>query len=152
MVNTAVSAMSSSFASLLGFFLLPFLVGILGPVQYGLIGFTRVFSVSGGVGAVTDLGLRQAIAKYVAEFEAQKATEELQVTVITSLLLLAVVSVVFAAVGFALVGPLTVMLTVPEDYQASFRLALAIVFFSYTIELPNVVFEGVLEACRNTPF
>ena len=74
--NTTVSAVAHVIISIIGFALLPFMVVRLGAVEYGLIGFAKVFSVLGVMG-VFDFGLRTAITKFVAQYKVEnKETKE----------------------------------------------------------------------------
>ena len=59
-----------------GFFLLPFMVARLGTEVYGLIAYTKLFSILGFF-SVFDFGLRQTTAKFVAQHQAEEDWESI---------------------------------------------------------------------------
>ena len=110
------------------FLLTPFILGELGPVDYGL--WVLVGSL-GAYGYLLDLGVAGAVVKYTAEFRARGEWGEVHALAATALRLYLVLgtAVVVLAAGAAVVAP--VVLNIPDaDRDAT---SLAIVFMGLSI-------------------
>ena len=142
--NTIISGVAHVYISIIGLLLLPFMINRLGAVEYGLIGFIRVFSVLGIMG-VFDFGLRMVITKFVAQYKAENKEYYILTIISSSSIFLLLVGSLLSAIGMFISGHVASFLSVPDIYKENFKLALKVVFVSYVFELPGIIFAGAIE-------
>ncbi|MDA8141166.1 MAG: lipopolysaccharide biosynthesis protein [Desulfobacteraceae bacterium] len=145
--NTSISAISNSVSMLFGFILLPFVIHRMGADAYGLVGFARTFSVTGAAG-MFDLGVKQTVVKFVAQYKAQNNQRDLNALLATAFLIMLALAVLLSGIGIWLSGYLSRHLAVPQDHQSWFQLALIVTFLTYLFEFPGLVFDGALQGLQ----
>ena len=146
--NTIFSGLSSLTVGVIGFLLLPFMIHKVGVVEYGLVGISYIFAMSGYV-SMLEMGFQSSISKYVAEFYAKG--EELKICriVITVCAMFLCMGIVLMIAGFALSGIFARHLfIIPAEYQSSFQRVLILIFFSYVFQFPTIVYAGLLEGIQ----
>jgi O-antigen/teichoic acid export membrane protein len=116
-IGSASNLAGKAVALVTWFLLTPFILGQLGPVEYGI--WVLVGSL-GAYGYLLDLGVAGAVVKYVAEYRARNEWGEAHALVATALRVYLVLgaAVVLLAAGAAVVAP--VVLNIPEaEHQAT---------------------------------
>jgi len=146
--NSLYSAFSSLSSGIIYFFLLPFILSKIGAMEYGLVGISNIFSMSGYV-SLLELGFQSSISKYVSEYNAKKEDRKIKEIVTSSLIIFICLSIIFCLLGFFLSGILVEkVLSIPEEYRSSFKTALVLVFISYLFQFPAVVYAGLFEGLQ----
>jgi O-antigen/teichoic acid export membrane protein len=128
-------------ASLVAFFLSPFVVHHLGNSAYGL--WVLIGSLTGYLGLL-DLGVRGAVTRYVAKFYAQSNHQEASRVVSTALLIFLLAGMLAIAVSLTVAIFLASLFRVPEAYESTARLVLVLLGFNVAVSLVSGVFGGVL--------
>ncbi len=129
------------FASLVAFFLSPFVVRHLGNSAYGL--WVLVGSLTGYLGLL-DLGVRGAVTRYVAKFYAQANHKEASRVVSAALLIFFAAGVLAIAVSLSVAIFVVSLFHIPEAYETTARLVLFLLGFNVAVSLISGVFGGVL--------
>ena len=132
---------------MIGFLLIPFMIGEIGVVEYGLIGISHIFNIGGYIG-ILELGFQAAILRYIADFHEKGEFGKMRILVNSAgaiLLGIGAVSILAASLFFAAIlnG-----FNIPPEYHESFRGLLVVVFASYLFMFPNFVLLGVLEGLQ----
>lgn len=151
--NSIYNGLATFLTAVIGFFLIPFMIGKLGVVEFGLIGIAYIFSI-GGYLSLVEMGFQASITKYTAEY--LNKGDHLRICQLTSTILavfvpIGMVMLLFGigVYSFEVAEPLmSYLLQIPGEYHSSFRLALALIFSSYLYQLPNVVFTGLLSGAQ----
>jgi O-antigen/teichoic acid export membrane protein len=146
--NTKFSGLHSLVRGGVGFFLLPFMIFKVGPIEYGLVAMANIFAMSGVI-SLLELGFQSAIAKYVAEYQVKQDREKISQTLSTSLLLFFSIGILLMMIGLLFSNILAMrVLKISLEYQSSFSLLLKIVFFSYLFQFPTIVYAGFFEGLQ----
>lgn len=155
--NSVYNGLATFCVAVIGFFLIPFMIGKLGVVEFGLIGIAYIFSI-GGYLSLVEMGFQSSITKYTAEYLSKG--DNLRICQLTStiLALFLPIGVLLLSIGICVYSfdvtdvLMSNLLQIPIEYYSSFRLALALVFASYLYQLPNVVFTGLLSGAQRFDF
>lgn len=128
-------------ASVIGFFLSPFVVERLGDSGYGV--WTLVASLTGYLGLL-DLGVRGAVTRYVARLHAQSNHEEASGVVSSALAIFGVagVSVIILALSFSKL--IVSAFQIPETHITDARTVLVLSGLGMALALVSGVFGGVV--------
>jgi O-antigen/teichoic acid export membrane protein len=134
---------------LVGIFLSPFILHRLGDEAFGL--WILIFSLTGYYG-IFDFGIRSAIVKYVAEFEATEDLDQLTKIVNVSIFVYGCISLALLAVVGT--GSLYVnsIFRIPAGFHHTARLLLLIVGSEVALSFPLSVFAGILEGLQRFYF
>lgn len=127
--------------ALVSFFLAPFLVNNLGATRYGLWSFLAVLTTYLGL---LDVGIRQAVSRYVAHHHAVGEAAESSIIVSTAvklLVLLGFVAVVLSCV-VAFVAPL--LFNIPDDLVIDARIVIVLSGLTVAASLISGAFGGIL--------
>lgn len=127
------------------FFLFPFVVRQVGDTAYGL--WVLILSMTGYFGLLT-LGLRPAINKYVSEFFAQGKMKELNDLVNAALSVYAVMGLIILFGGATLSVFIDRLPFLPANLAAQNRWVVMVVALQVALNLPAVVFGGVLSGLQ----
>ncbi|HWR96919.1 MAG TPA: oligosaccharide flippase family protein [Candidatus Methanoperedens sp.] len=123
------------------FFLAPFIVQSLGNVFYGV--WTLVMQFTGYMW-LFDLGVRESVIKYVAQYEAAKKQEEVGVTVNAALFLYTFIAALTMAVVAGLAYAMPYFFNIPPNSVGTARIALLLTGASIAQGFVANVFVGVL--------
>ena len=141
--NSMFNGLAQVVTPMIGFLLIPFMIGEIGVVEYGLIGISHIFNIGGYIG-ILELGFQAAILRYIADFHEKGEFGKIRILVNSAgaiLLGIGAVSTLAASLFFAAIlnG-----FNIPPEYHESFRGLLVVVFASYLFMFPNFVLLGVL--------
>ena len=146
--NTVINGLANSLGALLTIALTPFFLQRLGAPQYGVWLLALTLTFSSGYVVLADLGLQEAVVRFVAEARAREDTETVSRVASSTLAVFLAVGTVAAVVVF-LVAPLLVQLFhVPPGLQSSARVVFSMVAASIFIELPTAAFLSVIEGAQ----
>lgn len=146
--NTIINGLANSIGALLTIALTPFFLHRLGTAQYGIWLLALTLTFSSGYVVLADLGLQEAVVRFVAEARARDATEVISRVASSTLAVFLAVGIV-AAVVVVLVAPLLVHLFhVPQGLENNARVIFSLVAASILVELPTAAFLSVIEGAQ----
>lgn len=145
--NTAIVSGANLLVLLIGFLLLPVLVHRIGADGYGYLAYARMFS-SMGVLAIFDMGLRMAVTRSVADHQARGDSEKINTLLLSTAWLLAVVGIIFAALGWIFSQEIARALVSSDEDVETMTLAIKWAFATWPLELPGLVVYGALEGLQ----
>ena len=146
--NTLYSGISSIIMGIIGFFLLPFMIAKVGVVEYGLVGISNIFAMSGYI-SILEMGFQSSMAVYIADYYSQK--EELKICqLVNSVMIIFIVSgSVLMILGIILSDFfVTYLLKIPDIYRSSFNTMLCLIFSSYVIQFPTIALAGLFQGLQ----
>lgn len=123
------------------FFLTPFLLHNLGTTQYGLwalVGSLVAF------GSLLDLGVGEAVVKYVSEFRAKDDDETAAQLISTALVLYLVLGLIVIVIGVVLAPIVPHIINVPADERSTASWLVVITAVGVAVELPATTAFSVL--------
>jgi len=143
--GTIFNTVSSLYIAALNFIIIPIIIKNLGVIEYGLIGVINLFSMVGYI-SFFDLGISNALPKYIAEYKSQNKISNLNELINTSLLFLMIIGIFLAI----LIIPLTKILTssvfnISSNYLNSFSHILIILVISYIFQFPLKGLKSILQ-------
>jgi len=144
-INGAVNWAGSLAQMAAVFVVSPILVRGLGDERYGV--WALVESVLAYL-TLFDLGIGAAVVRYIAKFEGQDQTEELNKTFSASLVLFALAGLGVLAVAALILWPLWPWVPVPSRFRHEAWWQLAILSFNLAVGLPLGVFTAVLDGLQ----
>ncbi|MFA4932978.1 MAG: oligosaccharide flippase family protein [Candidatus Omnitrophota bacterium] len=128
-----------------GFLMVPFMVHRLGDTLYGLWILALSFS---GYGGFFDLGIRGAIVKYTAEFEAKKDTEGLLKVINTGWMIHLLSSILILFLTVILYFFVHRFFKIEPHLVNDFRLCLLFIGINFAFTLSTNVFVSVIEGFK----
>jgi O-antigen/teichoic acid export membrane protein len=128
-------------ASVIGFFLSPFVVQRLGDSGYGV--WILMASLTGYLGLL-DLGVRGAVTRYVARFHARSSHREASDVVSSALAIFCIVGVVVIALAFSLAEPIVSAFQIPQVHRVEAKFVLILAGLGVAVTLISGVFGGVV--------
>lgn len=144
-VNVAASWMAYAMRLLIGFFLMPFVIHVLGDSQYGFWIFIN--SIAGYAGLMY-LGFGATVSRYVAKYQASEDWQNLNETVS----LVTCVYSLMACVALAFTGILVLIAPWLNDWQGhsllEIRLVILLLGLNVAAGLVGSVFGGILIGAR----
>lgn len=123
------------------------MIAKVGIVEYGLVGISSIFAMSGYV-SLLELGFQKTIAKYTAEYHAQNNELKICRLISTMFWVFMAIGILLMIVGLSFTGLILSFLKLPAGYRSSFQIALTIIFVSYVFQFPNLVFAGLFEGLQ----
>lgn len=145
--NTLYSGLSSVVVGLTGLFLLPFMIIKVGVVEYGLVGISSIFAMSGFI-SLLEMGFQSSISKYVAEYYARKDEQRICQIINTAIALFLAVGLLLMLLGLITSQYIIHLLQIPESYNSSFHLVMTIIFISYAFQFPTIVYAGLFQGLQ----
>lgn len=147
-LNTVYSGLSSLVTGLIGFLLIPFMITRVGVTEFGLVGISNIFAMSGYI-SLLEMGFQSSIAVYIAEFYSKKEEHKILRLLNTTLVLFFVIGLLLALLGLGLSDVfIKYVLQIPETYQNSFKTALILIFVSYIFQFPTIPFAGLFQGLQ----
>lgn len=144
-VNVAASWMAYAMRLLIGFFLMPFVIHVLGDSQYGFWIFIN--SIAGYAGLMY-LGFGATVSRYVAKYQASEDWQNLNETVS----LVTCVYSLMACVALAITGVLVFIAPWLNDWQGhslfEIRVVILLLGLNVAAGLVGSVFGGILIGSR----
>jgi O-antigen/teichoic acid export membrane protein len=144
-VGSASNLVGKAVALATWFLLTPFILGELGPVEYGI--WALVGSL-GAYGYLLDLGLAGSVVKYVAEHRARGEWDEARALVATAVRIYIVLgaAVVLLAAVVAVVAP--IVFNIPEAEHATTQWAIVLVGLSVGLTLAFMPATAILRGLQ----
>lgn len=133
LTSTAANYAGQIVILLVWFFLTPFILDHIGATQYGLWVLVASFLA---YGKLFDLGVNDAIVKYVAEHRARSDSETASSLVATALWIYAALGAVVLVLGVALAEPLVALFNVPPAEVDTAVWLVRITALGLAVELP----------------
>ncbi|MCB0724851.1 MAG: glycosyltransferase [Ignavibacteriae bacterium] len=122
------------------FFLTPFIISVIGEVQFGIYALVMGFS---GTFALFDLSISSSFIKFISENYNKGEKEKLNQTISTGLLFYIIFSILIGIVGFVFTKPLVSLLNIPPDLEAlslmAFRISILIFFITNAFGIFNSI-------------
>lgn len=137
-----LSYVNLGLTNLTGILVTPYVIRSLGNQEYGLYTLIGAFV---GYLSVLDLGLNNAIIRYVAQYQVQKDEKSQENFLATSLIIYSAIAVLLAILGglfyFNIDYFFSKSLTIEELYKA--KIMLIILVFNIAFTLPGGAFTGI---------
>ena len=147
-LNTVYSGLSSLVTGLIGFLLIPFMIARVGVTEFGLVGISNIFAMSGYI-SLLEMGFQSSIAVYIAEFYSKKEEHKILQLLNTTLVLFFVIGTLLMLLGMGLSDIfIQYVLQIPDAYQDSFKTALLLIFVSYIFQFPTIAFAGLFQGLQ----
>ena len=127
------------------FFLTPFILHRIGDVAFGL--WTLMVSVTGYY-SLFDLGIRNAIIRYVSRFAAKHQFDEMSGVVSTSIVSYSVIGMLVLALTVLGAWKLDFLLRMPTAWSGSAKILLLTFGIGTAVCMPLSVFGGILEGLQ----
>jgi O-antigen/teichoic acid export membrane protein len=132
-------------ASLVSFFLSPFVVRHLGDSGYGVWALTM--SLTGYLGLL-DLGVRGAVTKYVAKFHAQEAHANTNKVVSSALAIFLAAGAIAIILSIGVAVPALRYFKIPTAFQFAARVVIVLTGINIAVSLVGGVFGGITAALQ----
>lgn len=143
--NVASNWLTFVFEVAVTFFLSPFVIHTLGSTAFGV--WVLVVSLTGYLGFF-DLGVRNAVTRFVSKFQAQGDHTAASLTVSSALGIFTLAGVVAIIVSFLAAAVLLPWFNVPPTLMRQAQIALILSGFNVAAWLINGVFSGVIVALQ----
>ena len=127
--------------SLIGFFMMPFMIRYLGDDAYGV--WILIVSLV-GYGIIFDMGIRNSIIKYVAEYYIVNDYEKLNKLFSSAIFVYTIVCMILIFISVSLSSWLIGFFNLKGEMQREAEWAALIIFVWCGIKFPLSVFEGFL--------
>lgn len=141
LVATSANVLGTGFRLLVWFVLTPFILGLLGPVAYGV--WVVVGSLA-AYGSLLDLGLTPALVKYVAEHVARGDPAAVGRVIATAVWLYIGLGLVAFAVFLAIAPWVPDVLSIPPDQRGAATAVVMLTGLSLAIGIPSTAAPSVL--------
>jgi len=141
--NVLSNWLALAIATVVGFFLSPFVVHHLGNLTYGV--WVIIMSLVAYMNLL-DLGLRGAVTRFVSKGAAQKKDDESSQAVSGALWIRLWISVAIIFAGFVVSSGFNHIFSIPVDLRQTARIAVLVTAVTVAINLWCGVFGGVLVA------
>lgn len=129
-------------SNLVGIFMTPFIIKMLGDSEYGLFALVGAFV---GYLSILDLGLTNAIVRFVANYRAQNDKEGLENFIAVSLIIYLVICVVVIGLGFGMYYNVEHFFgdSLSRDQLAKAKVMLLLFVFNIALVIPGGAFTGI---------
>ncbi len=145
--NTIANLVASVIVAVLALGMTPFLLGRLGPEQYGIWTLALTLTYMNGYVAIADLGIQQSMVRLVAEASARRDIETVNRLVSTGFFGLLAVGALGCLALVGAVGALAEWL-VDSDVRPVAQQAFSIVALQLLVDLVTAVSRSVLEGVQ----
>ncbi len=139
--NTFYNFLAQILGFVFPFFLTPFIISVIGEVQFGIYALVMGFS---GTFALFDLSISSSFIKFISEDYNKNDKEKLNRTLSTGLFFYIVFSLLISVIGFLLAEPLVGLLNIPPDLQEISLFAFRISIFIFFITNAFGIFNSIL--------
>lgn len=138
-------------SNLVGIFMTPFIIRMLGDSEYGLFALVGAFV---GYLSILDLGLTNAIVRFVANYRAQNDKEGLQNFIAVSLIIYGVISIVVIALGMGMYYNVELLFgnTLSADQLSKAKIMLLLFIFNIALVIPGGAFTGICHGYEHFVF
>ena len=129
----------------------PFVIKMLGDSEYGLFALIGAFV---GYLSILDLGLTNAIVRFVAQYRTQKDKKSLENFLAISLIIYSVISLAVALLGIAMYANLDTLFgdTLTLEQMGKAKIMFLIFIFNIAITLPGGTFTGICHGYEHFVF
>jgi O-antigen/teichoic acid export membrane protein len=141
--NVAMNWAATAVNMVVPFFLAPYVVRHLGPLQYG-IWILAVSTVS--YLALLDLGLRSAVIRFVSKAQAEDKIEEASSTIGAALWFRLIIAAVVAVISVLLALATPHLFNIPASLLHAAQITVMLCAFGVAVTLVSGVFGAVLAA------
>jgi O-antigen/teichoic acid export membrane protein len=145
LLNTASNTVAKILALGTGFLLTPFILGHIGPTDYGL--WVLIGSVL-GYGTLLDLGIAGALIKYIAQYVAEGRREDVGKLIATALRLYAGLGAVALTACLALAPLFPSWFAVPGEKRATAVQLVVVMGIGLAVSIPAVVPSAILRGLQ----
>ena len=132
-------------ASIVSFFLSPFVVRHLGNSGYGV--WTLTMSLTGYFGLL-DLGVRGAVTRYVAKYHAQEAHANTSKVVSTALAIFLTAGAIAIILSIGIAVPALRYVKIPTAFQSAARVVIVLTAVNIAVSMASGVFGGIVVALQ----
>jgi len=139
--NAVANLTAFAFVAVVSFFVSPLMVKHLGTTAYGV--WSLLVGLLGYL-ALLDFGIKQAVNRYVAHYEAVGAHEESSLILSAALKLFISLGVVAVLASLVLAYVAPMLLNIPEAFLHDSRVVLIVGGFTVGISLLDAAFGGVI--------
>jgi len=138
-------------SNIVGIVLTPFIIRMLGDSEYGLFALIGAFV---GYLSILDLGLTNAVVRFVAQYRAQKDTLGLENFLAVSLIIYSVISFVVVVFGLVMYYNVDVLFenTLSGIEMSKAKIMLLIFIFNIAITIPGGAFTGICHGYEHFVF
>ncbi len=133
LLSTAANYVGQIVTIAVWFLLTPFILDQLGATQYGLWVLVASFLA---YGTLLDLGVNEAVVKYVAEHRARGESEKASSLIATTLWIYAGIGLIVFVVGCLIAAPLIDLFNLPADERDTGIWLVRLTAFGLAVELP----------------
>ncbi len=140
-VNTATSQLDRVIDAVSFMVLIPFVVHIVGPEEYGL--WSLIWAVL-SLFALIDFGFGTAVVKYVADARGKGDVQRLRQVVCTLFWVFVAQSLVLAVVSVGVLRGFDRLFDLPPHLRPTAQIVFIVVSSGYLMKLPLAMFRGVL--------
>ncbi len=142
--NTFYQFVAQVLGFIFPFFLTPFIISVIGEVQFGIYALVMGFS---GTFALFDLSISSSFIKFISENYNKGEKEKLNQTISTGLIFYVVFSLLIGIMGFVFTKPLISLLNIPPDLEdlslLAFRISILIFFITNAFGIFNSILISV---------
>lgn len=137
-----LSYINLGISNIVGIFMTPFIIKMLGDSEYGLFALIGAFV---GYLSILDLGLTNAIVRFIAQYRAQKDKVGEENFLAISLILYVVISLAVVLFGSIMYLNAATLFgkTLTSDQMVNAKIMLLIFIFNIAITLPGGIFTGI---------
>ncbi|NGX84739.1 oligosaccharide flippase family protein [Aequorivita sp. KMM 9714] len=146
-----LSYVNIGLTNVIGLMLTPFIIRSLGNSEYGL--YLLIGSIIGYI-SILDLGLNNAIVRYVSKYQAEKDIEGEENFLATTMLIYAGISMVIIAIGLVIYFNIDFIFkdSLKADEIVKARKMFLILIFNLAITLPGGAFTAICNAYEHFVF
>ena len=137
--------------NIVGIVLTPFIIRMLGDAEYGLFALIGAFV---GYLSILDLGLTNAIVRFVAQYRTQKDNEGLENFLAVSLMIYAAISFVVVVLGIVMYFNVESLFgsSLSIEQMGKAKIMFLIFIFNIAITLPGGAFTGICHGFEHFVF
>lgn len=146
--NTLINIANTGIGFVLATAMTPYILHRMGTEMYGIWVFLGIFSVSGFF-SLLDLGFQGATIKYVAEFHARNARDDLRQVVNTALFFFLAIGIV-AGIGLLIFNAfwLDSVFRLPTEHLSFISFLIILLAVSFLFQFPAIAFSAILEGLQ----
>jgi len=142
--NTIINIGAFGLVSLINLLVISFIVAAYGPAEYGLIVLVRILLPTGIVG-LFDLGLAEAVTRYIASSHAEGSDEDMSRIMMTAILIVFAVAGLVSGVIFVFSGEMVRWFSVELDKAEQFQWLIRSYAIALLILFPGLICESAVK-------